>query len=153
MVCEMAVRGPGFGARPGTAYCALSQSQMGADRLRLAVNCASKLVAGVRRIAPELRPVTLAVAVCTAAAYLDVVLPHEAHDMADFYGHVIAAVLDTSDRGNPVPRLLDLRFGEPMAVKETQTICRYLDERWPFPHMFSIASPRPDSRAPACKSL
>ena len=124
----------------------------GADRLRLEVKCASKLVAGVRRIAPELRPVALAIAVRAAAACLDVVLPHEAHDVADFYGHVVADVPDTSDRGNSVPRLLDLRFGEPMTVKEPQTVCRCLDERWPLPHMFSIASPRPDSRAPACKS-
>ena len=140
--------GPGL-ARAG---CALSQSQVGADRLRLEVKCAPELVAGVRRIAPELHPVVSAVPVSAAAACLDVVLPHEAHDVADFYRHVVTAVPDTSDRGNSVPRLLDLRYSEPMVVQETQTVCRYLDERWRLPRRFSIASPSPDSRGTSLQS-
>jgi hypothetical protein len=57
-----------------------------------------------------------------------------------------------ADKQRTVPRLLDLRFCEPMVVQETQTVCCYLDERWRLPHRFSIASPSPDSRGTSLQS-
>ena len=103
---------------------------MGADCLRLEVKCAPELVAGVRGVTPECYPLTMAARVLMAAACLDVVLTHEADDVADFNDQVVAMVADASDCGDSVPWALDLRPGKALAVKkEPKAVCRCLDKR------------------------
>src|SRR5215831_19606155 len=106
----------------------LLQAQMGADCLRLEVKCAPELVAGVRGVTPECYPLTMAAHVLMAAACLDVVLTHEADDVADFNDQVVAMVADASDCGDSVPWALDLWPGKALAVKkEPKAVCRCLD--------------------------
>src|SRR5262249_7474130 len=114
---------------------------MGADCLRLEVECAPQLVAGARGVTPECYRVTMAAPVRMAAACLHVVLSHEADDMADFNDQVVAVVAEASDRGDSVPWALDLWPGKALVVtEEPQAVCRCLDERWPLSHLSRIAS-------------
>ena len=109
--------------------------------MRLEGERAPELIAGVRRVMPECYPATLAVPVLMTAACLNVVLSHEADDVADLNDQVVAVVADASDRGDSVPRALDLWPDEALAVvKEPQAVCRCFDERWPLFHMSRIAS-------------
>jgi hypothetical protein len=134
---------------------------MRAHRLRLKVECAPELVAGVRGVTPDCYPVTMVVPVLMAAVCLDVVLSHEADDVADFNDQVVAVVSDASDRGDSVPWALDLRAGKALVVmEEPQAVCHFLDERWPLSHLSKIA-PRMSNRqtyclgehCPACSNL
>src|SRR5262249_44555832 len=115
---------------------------MGADCLRLEVECAPELVAGVRGVTPECYPVTMAAVILMAAACFDVVLFPSADGVADFNDQVAAVVADASDRGDSVPWALDLWPGKALVVmEEPQAVCRCLNERWPLPHLSRIASP------------
>src|SRR5262249_5277431 len=121
---------------------------MGAGCLRLEVECAPELVAGVRGVTPECYPVTMAAPVLMAAAGLPLGLCHEADDMADFNEQVVEVVAEASDRGDSVPWALDLWPGKALVVtEEPQAVCRCLDERWPLSHLSRIVSrmsnPRP----------
>jgi hypothetical protein len=124
--------------RGGLLYSAavsLAQTQVGADRLCLEAERAPELVAGVRCIATQRRPVVLAVPILAATARLDVVLSHETDHVGDLNRHVATVIMNVGYRGDPIARPLDLRPGEPMVVgQETQAIGRYLNERRSFPH-------------------
>ena len=79
---------------------------MEAECLSLEVKCAPKLVARVRCVATQRRPVALAVSILATAAGLDVVLSHGTDDVNDLNGRVATVV---ANAGNPGGILSDGR--------------------------------------------
>jgi hypothetical protein len=116
--------------------------QVRTDGLGLQVDSSPELVTRVGRIGPKLDPVVLASQVPAGRPppRVDVVLAHEADDVGHLDRHVAAVVAHPRDSRDPIPRALGLWADEIVVIdEEAQAVDGSLNERWPLPHVSSMA--------------